>query len=101
MSGWTHSCCEACWFRREGTFDEQDRLLELRRPVRVAEPELEVCCFCGQATIFGVYVRAAPMESCQHQDEAFDAEAARREEALAEMTWDPEVAKAITDRWAP
>jgi len=70
VSAWNHSCCESCWFAREGTYDDQGRLVELRQPVRIAQPSLEVCCFCGQATIFGVFVRAAPMELCQHRDEA-------------------------------
>jgi hypothetical protein len=69
VSAWTHACCEACWFKRQGTFNEQGHLIELRHPVRILEPELEVCCFCGQATIFGVYVRAEPMETCRHREE--------------------------------
>jgi hypothetical protein len=38
--------CEACWNRLAG----QD-------PVRLREPEIETCSYCGEETRSGIYVR--------------------------------------------
>ena len=60
---WDAPICERCWIDREAVWDEnadQDLLIGLRLPVRLMEPELEVCSFCGLPTFIGVYVRADP-----------------------------------------
>lgn len=52
--------CERCWIDREATWDEQgdlEMLVGLRLPVRLLEPELERCHFCGAPTFIGVYQR--------------------------------------------
>ena len=40
--------CERCWIERNSEWE----------PVRLTEPEIEMCNFCGSPTIFGAYVRA-------------------------------------------
>ncbi len=50
MSEWTHSICDKCWKRR------QTRV----KPITVAEPSLEKCCFCGDVTQNGIYTRHDP-----------------------------------------
>lgn len=67
MSAWTHSCCERCWIEREGEWRPApevggDVLVSIRRPVRIREPDLEQCCFCGAPTIIGIYVMHDPKE---------------------------------------
>ena len=54
---WTHSICDECWHRRDPE----------RVPVRLTEPIVELCCFCGELTVSGIYVRHDPQElDCQH-----------------------------------
>lgn len=48
MSWQTVPICLECWHRREGD----------REPVRVKEPELELCQFCRAQTSAGIYTRA-------------------------------------------
>ena len=55
MSNWTHACCNLCWLAREGE----------RIPVRVRESE-ETCCFCGDVTESGIFVREDPNSVRQH-----------------------------------
>lgn len=50
MSKWTHPICSACWEQREPN----------REPVRLREPEVERCCFCGKVHASGIYVREDP-----------------------------------------
>lgn len=63
---WNQPKCERCWIDHEGKWEplashpEAERLLEVRSPVRVSEVELETCSWCGEPTIFGVFVRADP-----------------------------------------
>jgi len=47
---WTHLMCDRCW----------DRIAGPRVAVRVHDGELSPCCFCGEATASGIYVRADP-----------------------------------------
>lgn len=54
--------CEACGVEANAVFDDDNRLVELRIPVRLVEPVVEQCAWCGCATIFGVYVRTARAE---------------------------------------
>jgi hypothetical protein len=50
---WTHSICPACWQKRNAG-----------EPYRQAEdPDLEICCFCGEAHRSGIYVRTNPASS--------------------------------------
>lgn len=51
--------CGACWY-------EQNRDGE---PVRVKNDSPQVCCFCGNRTSAGIYVRHDPAElECKHDD---------------------------------
>ena len=47
---WRHAICWDCWGARYAG----------RRPVRLLEPDLETCCYCGAGTLSGMYVRADP-----------------------------------------
>ncbi len=61
MSRWTHVICRACWIERNPG----------RPPVVLTEEASEICCFCGNATTSGIYVREDPAKTphCAHQDE--------------------------------
>lgn len=52
MGRWTHAMCEACW--EEGNPG--------REPWRAVEGPREKCCFCGEETRSGIYVRGDPSE---------------------------------------
>jgi len=47
--------CEACWIAQHAQYI--DGALQIRRPVRLTDPDLEVCHRCEALTIFGAYVR--------------------------------------------
>ena len=49
-----HQICDFCWHRLNG-----DRV-----PVRVRESEKMVCCYCGESTASGIYVRDLPQPHC-------------------------------------
>jgi hypothetical protein len=68
--GWTHAICEVCWIEQNATWDEEGRLTGIGRPLRFKEPEIERCCFCGNPTIFGVYIRFDPqgVTYCEHRE---------------------------------
>lgn len=72
---WNCPCCEACWIEREAVWDENhdDVFVGLRLPVRLLEPDLERCAFCGNPTFIGVYVRqdptTVPYPAKEHPDE--------------------------------
>jgi hypothetical protein len=51
MSKWSHVICEVCWSKREKGLTD---------PIRVVERREETCCFCGELTTGGIYVRADP-----------------------------------------
>ena len=53
MSHWTHVIWRPCWDVRG----------ETREPYTLVSAPEEACCFCGQATTEGIFVRANP-ESC-------------------------------------
>jgi hypothetical protein len=64
MSKWNHHCCDFCWIQREPDRD----------PVRMRPQfvEDEACCFCGQSTKSGIFVREDPAKAlCQgkHEDD--------------------------------
>jgi hypothetical protein len=57
---WTHNACLACY----------EALYPGREPVVLRNPRTETCCFCGQSTTSGIYVRYNPKElSCKHEEE--------------------------------
>ena len=62
---WTHAICRLCWDLRclnEGRPG--------RQPTVLTQPENELCCFCGQQTKDGIYVRHDPQElACVHEKE--------------------------------
>lgn len=53
MSVWTHAICLVCW-RLQHPDSE---------PVISSSLGPEVCCFCGQLTAAGIYVRHDPAET--------------------------------------
>lgn len=50
MSQWTHPICESCWAA----------LNPGREPFAMGNPEPEWCCYCGDQTVAGIYVREDP-----------------------------------------
>lgn len=50
MSQWTHSMCNLCWDKKNPT----------REPYVIKDRMLENCCFCGEPTRSGIYVRENP-----------------------------------------
>jgi hypothetical protein len=59
---WTHAQCEDCWAKAHP---------EGRVPVRIRDTaHPEECCFCGNATTAGIFVRHDPRDlSCTHPEE--------------------------------
>ena len=53
VSRWTHAMCAGCWVERHG---------ETRQPTVMLEPAMETCCWCGDGTMDGIYVRHDPAE---------------------------------------
>ena len=47
---WTQPMCEDCYANREPE----------RVPVRLTQPEVEICCMCGAETREGIYYRVDP-----------------------------------------
>lgn len=47
---WTQPICDICWV---GLNPE-------RHPIRVTEPEVETCAFCGNQTYVDIYIRVDP-----------------------------------------
>jgi len=51
MSQWNHAMCDPCWEKKQGP----------RKPVRLTlEMKPLLCCFCGEPTQSGIFVRANP-----------------------------------------
>lgn len=65
MSTWNHIICSPCWTKRcaeEGTPD--------RKAVCIPDSPAQPCCFCGEDTTFGAFVRHDPKTlSCTHPGE--------------------------------
>ena len=59
---WTHSICPDCW---------NDKNPE-REPIKFIEPEKETCCFCGEETTDGIYIRNNPADCkyCNHKEDS-------------------------------
>jgi hypothetical protein len=51
-----HSICDDCWLKRNSYIGPDGAMV--RVPVRITEPELEICCYCGIRNRDGIYVRA-------------------------------------------
>lgn len=49
---WTHNCCVKCWVSRWG---------ETRKPYKILDPIIEVCCWCSEKSEHGIYVRHDPI----------------------------------------
>ena len=49
MSAWVHAVCDSCW-----------KASDSREPHRVVKIVPENCCFCGEETRSGIYVRLDP-----------------------------------------
>ena len=81
---WTHAICERCWIdgRHLG---EAAVGTAVTQPVQTAweHREVEVCCYCFQPTIMGIYVRGNPAET-PGQKAARIAEDRRRRQEAAE-----------------
>ncbi len=56
---WTQPICERCWIEQESENDGK-MITRIRVPVRVTEPEICQCSWCGKLTIFGAFKRADP-----------------------------------------
>lgn len=48
---WSQAMCDRCW---------HDRTDGRRVPHRLIDPDVEVCAWCGELTMSGIYVRANP-----------------------------------------
>jgi len=64
---WTQPICEVDWIAQNSKWEpapeigpDAERLIEIRMPVRVVDSEIKTCAFCGNPTIFGVFIRADP-----------------------------------------
>jgi len=55
---WRHAICDRCWHDYGPP----------REPIRLREPEIEICCFCGNPTRSGIYFRYDPSATkfCAH-----------------------------------
>lgn len=49
---WTHRMCDRCW--------DAMRRAERGEPIRLWRDTLRPCCYCGEPTDSGIYVRAQP-----------------------------------------
>lgn len=47
---WTQPVCWSCWIKENGE----------HTPIRMREPNPEICCKCGQQTVSGIYIRIDP-----------------------------------------
>lgn len=59
MSQWTHPMCAYCWLATNPG----------RQPMRLSEEvrNIERCCWCGQETESGIYVRHNPAKLPNHR----------------------------------
>ena len=62
MMTWTHRMCDKCWYKSYK-----------RDPVRVRNDMIGKCCFCGNDTESGIYVRHDPRDlGCEENHEKED-----------------------------
>ena len=57
---WTQPCCYRCWYQRNPHRRPHAMTLEHRTA--------ETCCYCGELTLSGIYVRVNPA-TVQHPTE--------------------------------
>ena len=60
--GWTHAVCMKCWSEKNPG----------QQPVTIVCGRIvERCCFCGNDTAVGIYIRANPATTkhCNHQED--------------------------------
>jgi hypothetical protein len=62
---WNQAICERCWIDQFGEFIEvfegkAQRLMGVSMPVRLVNPTVEICGYCGMPTILGAYIRDDP-----------------------------------------
>lgn len=59
---WTQPICERCWVDKHAVWEKSPDGTEvlIRMPVRANTHKVEQCAYCGQVTLFGVYVREDP-----------------------------------------
>lgn len=56
---WTHNICSACWYDRNPNYG----------PVKVVNPQIVTCCFCGVSTNAGIFIRHDPTKlNCVHTE---------------------------------
>lgn len=73
MSLWNHQMCGECWIEREVKSDIAASHRVIRCPVLLLDVPAGVCCFCGQRTRIGLFIRHDPKElSCKHPCEHAD-----------------------------
>jgi len=58
---WSQPICERDWIAKH-TVVQDDERVAIKRPVRLTDPVVELCAFCGELTIFGVYIRVNPLD---------------------------------------
>ena len=58
MSNWTHPCCEACWVERNLYYVNGE--VAIRQPFLLKDPGIQKCCYCGNMTILGCWIREDP-----------------------------------------
>ena len=56
---WTQPICERDWIAQHASWADGE-VVSIDRPHRLVDPEIERCAYCGEPTIFGVYVRDDP-----------------------------------------
>lgn len=63
---WNQPICEMCWIERNSEWEEHpdgfDVLVSIRQPVTVKNSGIETCCYCGDPTVVGIYIRKDPDE---------------------------------------
>lgn len=59
MAEWTHCMCGDCWLQRNFKWTD-DGGVEFRPPVTCKTDKTEICCFCGNKTVLGIFVRHDP-----------------------------------------
>lgn len=66
---WTHRMCGECWLEKKLIFHENGDI-EFTPPVQVKGVEPAQCCFCGQTTRMGIFVRHNPKNlNCDHKED--------------------------------
>lgn len=68
MAEWNHRMCGDCWIDRHPFEQYEDGSTYWRPPVQFKSPP-GTCCFCGNKTVLGIYVRHDPKKlKCKHEE---------------------------------